>query len=108
MALSGPHPISQAALYVYANAIGVYMFSVDGRSIRYVGRSVNDLGDCIVRSAGEERYTHFWFDYSTSPLQAYTYECELYHQYQPPDNTGHPAVPRGMNWRCPIQGCPGG
>lgn len=105
MALSGPYPISHVARYVLRNAVGVYVLSRDGRTAAYVGRSDSDLQGRLLQSARQGRYTHFWFDDETSPMQAYKHECELYHTYNPPDNGVHPAVPPGTNWRCPILGC---
>lgn len=105
MALVGPFPLSQVTLRVVVNAPGVYVLSRDGRTAAYVGRSDGDVRNRLLQSSGQGRYTYFWFDYATSPMQAYKSECELYHTYNPPDNVVHPAVPSGMNWRCPILGC---
>jgi len=105
MALVGPLPVSQLALYVRATGPGVYVLSRDGRTAVYVGRSDTDIRGRLRHSATQAGYTHFWFDYATSPMLAYKYECELYHTYNPPDNLVHPAVPSGMNWRCPVLGC---
>lgn len=106
MALSGPYTVSRAAVYVRENTPGVYVLSRDGRTAAYVGRSDADLLSRLLQSARQGPYTDFWFEYETSPMQAYKYECELYHTYNPPDNRVHPAVPPGTNWRCPILGCP--
>jgi hypothetical protein len=38
-------------------------------------------------------------------MRAYQLECEWYHKYNPSDNSTHPAVPPGTNWRCPVHGC---
>lgn len=85
--------------------MGVYVLSKDGRTASYVGRSDSDLQRRIASSAAEGSYIHFWFDYATSPMDAYKYECELYHHYTPSDNEIHPQVPVNSNWRCPIRGC---
>ena len=66
--------------------MGVYVLSRNGTSQSYVGRSDSDLRQRIVSSASEGNYRSFWFDYASSPMDAYKYECELYHKYNPPDN----------------------
>lgn len=105
--LMGPYPINSVDLYVTRTSPGVYILSRDGRTAAYIGRSDTDVGSRIKQSAGEGYgYSHFWLEYVTSPRDAYLKECEYYHKYNPPDNTNHPAVPFGTNWRCPIIGCP--
>lgn len=105
--LMGPYSTNNVDLYVTRAHPGVYIFSRDGRTAVYVGRSDTDVGFRIKQSASEGyRYTHFWFEYASSPRDAYLKECEYYHKYNPPDNTNHPAVPFGTNWRCPVTGCP--
>ena len=42
---------------------------------------------------------------TSSPRRAFLKECRLYHQHDPIDNSIHPAVPPGTNWRCPHKGC---
>jgi hypothetical protein len=69
------------------------------------GRSDADLGQRLVSSASQGDYSYFWFDYATSERDCYLKECKLYHRYNPPDNTVHPAVPPGTSWRCPENGC---
>ena len=106
LGLQGPYPLPEASHRVQPASMGVYVLSRNRRVASYVGRSDSDLQQRIVSSASEGRYVAFWFDYASSPMGAYKYECELYHRYDPPDNTAHPAVPPGTNWRCPIPGCP--
>lgn len=105
--LMGPYSIDSVDLYVSRISPGIYILSRDGRTAAYVGRSDTDVASRIKQSANEGYgYSHFWFEYDTSPRNAYLKECEYYHKYNPPHNTKHPAVPFGTNWRCPIIGCP--
>jgi len=83
---------------------GAYILSRDARAAHYVGRSDTDLAGRIRNHINQE-YTHYWFEETTSPMQAYYLECEWYHKYSPSDNKNHPAAPPGSYWRCPIQGC---
>lgn len=98
--------IEHINIYVAQNAMGVYLFSRDGNYIAYVGRSDSDINARIKSSSKEgDGYRYFWFEYATSPMDAYKKECLYYHKYNPPDNSIHPAVPPGANWRCPVEGC---
>ena len=106
MGLKGPYPLSEVSFRVQPASMGVYILSRNGTEASYVGRSDFDLQQRIVSSASEGHYVAFLFDYASSPMDAYKYECELCHEYDPPDNTAHPAVPPNANWRCPIPGCP--
>jgi len=104
--LMGPYSINDVDLYITRASPGIYILSKDGKTASYVGRSDTDVGLRIKQSATEGYYTHFWFEYASSPRDAYLKECEYYHKYNPADNTNHPAVPFGTNWRCPVIGCP--
>lgn len=103
--LMGPYPINDVNSYVLQTAPGVYILSRDSRTAAYVGRSDTDLGLRIPQSASQGRYDSFWFEYASSPRDAYLKECAYYHEYNPLDNLNHPAVPAGANWRCPVSGC---
>lgn len=107
LSLSGAHSISAVDRLVAAGSLGAYILSRDGRAADYVGRSDYDLRERIKASAQEGHgYRYFWFQYSTSAMDGYRLECLLYHEYRPADNSIHPAVPQGSNWRCPVTGCP--
>ena len=104
--MQGRFPLSEVSLRVKALKIGAYIFSRDGKYAHYVGRSDDDLQDRIQRSSEEGYgYKYFWFEYASSAMKAYKLECLWYHKYNPTDNSIHPAVPPGMNWRCPVEGC---
>ena len=106
--MPGPYDLESVRDRVEATSMGVYMLGRYSDSIHYVGRSDTNLQSEILHAGyyRERRYLHFWFEYSTSPMRAYKRECELWHDYGPPDNTNHPAKPWGSNWRCPVEGCP--
>ena len=108
MSLSGPHAISLVSSIVPTQSPGVYVLSRNGRTAHYVGRSDTCLATRLASSARAEKYTHFWYGFTSSPMQAYHAECELYHSYSPVDNANHPAVPIGTQWRCPLATCPWG
>lgn len=103
--MNGPHPLSQLASTIEPGSVGACILSRDGKHAHYVGRSDSDLRARISASAREGSYTHFWFNYESSPMNAYHRECRWWHQYSPPDNFVHPAVPAGTFWRCPVAGC---
>jgi hypothetical protein len=105
LTLNGLFTIDEVSARVESETMGVYVLSNDGKAASYVGRSDFDLQQRIMQSASESEYVAFWFDYATSPMNAYKYKCELYHKYNLPDNQVHPAVPENTNWRCPVEGC---
>ena len=105
--MKGPYSLSNVDVYVTRISPGAYILSRDGRVANYVGRSDTDVASRINSSAKERtEYTHFWFEYSTTPMQAYYLECEWYHKYSPIANINHPAAPPETHWRCPVSGCP--
>ncbi len=103
--MEGPFPINSVNLHVTRTSPGAYVLSRNGKAAHYVGRSDTDLGQRILSSARQGTYTHFWFEYCTSPMRAFHTECQWWHKYSPSDNSIHPAIPAGTNWRCPIEGC---
>lgn len=105
--LQGPYTILSAYSWSSLRVSGVYILSKNGKRADYVGRSDTDVRTRLIKSAAEGNgYTHFWFEYTSSPREAFLMECRYYHQYIPSDNSVHPAVPGGTFWRCPIGGCP--
>lgn len=107
MSLYGPFPILEVFDTVAPGRPGVYVLGRDHRHANYAGRSDTDVRARIPQSAAEgSGYRWFWFDYATSPRDAYLKECILFHQLGGAlDNSYHPAVPAGQNWRCPVEGC---
>ena len=107
--LQGPYTILSAYSWNSPRVPGVYILSKarDGRRADYVGRSDSDVRARLIKSATEgPGYTSFWFEFASSPREAFTLECQYYHQYTPSENAVHPAVPAGTLWRCPVGGCP--
>lgn len=104
--MQGPFLITNVDEVITYDSPGSYILSRDGKIAHYVGRSDIDIRNRIKQSiSGSYGYKYFWFEYATSPMKAYYLECEWYHKYAPTDNTIHPAVPSGANWRCPSVGC---
>jgi hypothetical protein len=60
-------------------------------AIRYVGRADEDINRCLHDHVG--KYEAFQFEYFQTALAAYYKECDLYHDFGPPDNAVHPAKP---------------
>jgi len=97
------YPISIADQIPYG-VIGAYILSRDGQSANYVGRSDRDLGSEIVKTANalNAGYTHFFFERTETPHEAYIQECKWFHSYSFVDNKEHPKPPEGRVARCPI------
>jgi len=69
--------------------------------VGYVGRSDDDVNGRLKYWIGETKRPLFMFSYATSAKAAFEKECNNYHDFDPPDNTSHPARPRNSNWKCP-------
>lgn len=94
--------------FVGPDLIGVYALGASHGSpttlnISYVGRSDTDLAGRLKQHVGE--YADFQFTTCGSTKLAFEMECRLYHSFNPPDNTNHPARPRWTDYRCPVLGC---
>lgn len=76
-------------------------FNGDGKKVivYYAGRSDADLPGRLKQWVG--KYKAFAYYYASSPMDAFKVECELYHDFNPRDNSVHPARPSGSNWKCP-------
>jgi hypothetical protein len=104
--LLGPFALDEVDSRIAQASSGAYILSRDGKAAHYIGRSDTDLAARIKQSASEHPGNlYFWFETTTSAMQAYYLECEWWHKYNPPDNSNHPAVPPGTLWRCPVVGC---
>lgn len=68
--------------------------------ISYVGRSDSDIAARLQNWVGS--YHHFKFDYFGTAAAAFAKECQLYHDFNPPDNKVHPATPVNSNVKCPV------
>jgi hypothetical protein len=91
MGLPDPSHISNAE-YLQAKP-GVYILSRDSLQPCYVGRSDRDLAACVAGTAAKKGCKWFWFRYATSPVEAYHFECKLYHGYDLLENEEHPKPP---------------
>lgn len=104
--LRGPYPLTKTGVEdeVTKALPGAYVL---GRSdttafrISYVGRADDDVRKRI-RDHVPEPYPQFKYEYYPSPRAAFEKECNLYHDFTPPDNKAHPARPAGANWKCPV------
>lgn len=71
----------------------------DAMSVDYVGRGDADVGERLREYVGA--YPDFEFDYCATTAAAFEKQCELYHDFQPPDNRVHPDRPKGSGLKCP-------
>jgi hypothetical protein len=102
--LRGPFPLSNTSIdnNVTYRAPGAYALGnsqADGFHISYVGRSDTDVNDRLKKHVGH--YVQFKYEYCSSPKAAFEKECNLYHDFTPPDNIIHPDRPAGSDWKCP-------
>lgn len=72
-------------------------------AIRYVRHVDGDLGAVLRQYIGS--YKVFRFKFFRSTHNAYDRECEIYHKFNPRDNTDHPTKPKNTKFICPIPKC---
>jgi hypothetical protein len=103
--LQGPYSLTSTGI---ANSIprksaGTYALGKTENgvfAIYYVGRSDDDLAARLQQHA-TKWYPEFKFGYSENAKAAFEKECQLYHNFNPPDNDLHPARPVGTYLSCP-------
>jgi hypothetical protein len=106
MGLTGPFSLTTAGVNsaVTLTSPGAYALGTMGADnvfqIAYVGRSDEDVSTRLLDHVSKP-HPQFFFTYLGSALAAFTKECNLYHDFEPPENSVHPARPRNANWRCP-------
>lgn len=110
LGLYGPFPFTDDGVdaNIRSTAPGAYALGKSSGGvfyISYVGRSDTDLNGRLHEHVG--KYTHFKAAFFETPKDAFEKECNLYHDFGPPDNSVHPARPQGTNYRCPVPGCGG-
>jgi hypothetical protein len=86
---------SSPGVYVLGKKNGHDLFRV-----RYVGRDDQDIKGCLKKHVADW-YPLFFYRYYFSAKDAFDKECELYHDFNPPDNQAHPARSENANWTCP-------
>jgi hypothetical protein len=102
--LYGPYDLSTTKIdaLLTSRAPGAYALGSSWQGtfyINYVGRSDDDLAGRLKQHVG--RYAQFQCIYLGSAKAAFDKECQLYHDFTPPDNQVHPARPKNTNWGCP-------
>jgi hypothetical protein len=104
--LHGPHDLTPIGVSNNVKGIGPGAYALgkvgtDGTFyIDYVGRSDDDLAARLQQHT-PERYPKFKYGFLSTAKAAFEKECNLYHDFNPPDNKVHPARPKGTNWSCP-------
>jgi hypothetical protein len=107
--LNGPYPLTSSGVDAAVDKISAGAYALgytddnDVFHVQYVGRSDDDV-KARLKSHVSEPYKKFKFGYYQSAEAAYSKECHLYHDFNPRDNSVHPAAPAGSNAVCPICG----
>ena len=103
--LRGPFTLSNVVIdrEVRSTSPGAYALDsgTDANTfyVHYAGRSDIDVNARLKQHVGN--YRRFKFEYYSSPKAAFDKECHLYHDFDPRDNSVHPARPSGSGWKCP-------
>jgi hypothetical protein len=107
----GPYPFSMDNLRraIAANQLGNYALGYMKDSTfypTYVGRSDIDLqAEIAARLPPASTHTHFKFGYAPNAREAFTLECQNYHEFiDELENEIHPDKPEGENYACPVCG----
>lgn len=107
--LDGPHPLTTKGIDDNVKGVspGAYALGdVNDKGVflvSRVGRSDTDLNDRLHDYKGD--YAKFKYGFLETPKEAFFKECNLYHDFDPPDNRIHPDRPDGTNLRCPDSDC---
>ncbi len=108
--LFGPHPLTSNGVSVAVKGVGPGAYAlgtVDQNNVfhvSYVGRSDDDLAARLQKHVPEP-YKHFKYAFYPSAKDAFDKECNLFHDFEPPDNKVHPARPKGTKYPCPVADC---
>jgi len=103
--LNGPYKLDADTIskVVTKTSAGAYALgksnSNGGLTVHRIGRSDGDVADRLGDYIGQ--YAEFKFDYFSSAKAAFEKECNLYHDFNPPDNDIHPDRPDGTELKCP-------
>ena len=106
MGLTGPFSLTTSGVTaaVTFRSPGAYALGFLGADnvfqIAYVGRSDEDVSSRLLNHV-QKPHSQFCFAYLSSAPVAFFKECNLYHDFDPPENLVHPARPQGTNLRCP-------
>lgn len=103
--MNGPYILDKQTIdkVITVTSAGTYILSKNGENAHYVGRSDSDINGRLKWWVDNSRkYSHFWFEYASSPKSAFEVECKWWHEYKPSDNQMHPDRPTNTNWQCPV------
>jgi len=107
LGMDGPYKLSNEIINanVTRTSLGNYALGNENENgvflVGYVGRSDSDLKSRLKSWVGSTTRRLFKFSYALSSKAAFEKECNNYHDFDPPDNNGHPDRPNGTTWHCP-------
>ena len=102
--LKGSYPLTESDIntnvtMASAGAYALGRLKDEAFLVSYVGRSDDDVNARLKQHVSD--YARFKYRYFPSPKAAFEKECDLYHDFEPPDNKIHPARPKNSDWTCP-------
>lgn len=103
--LIGPLPlryenVRDAITRVAAGAYALGYAATDGGfCVLQIGRSDTDVRSKLIAQIGTQNL--YKYILSTSSMLAFEKECELFHNFSPPNNRRHPERTTGTKWACP-------
>ena len=85
------------------DAAGAFALGYEHRDgsfrITLVGSTEEGLRQRLLDRIGSDQL--FKFSIFATAEQAFHKECELFHDFRPPQNRFHPVRPSGKKWQCP-------
>ena len=102
--LHGPYTLDASNIDQKAEErLGAYALGYIGDDglfyVQRIGRSDVNLNSRLHDYIGD--YRVFQFGHFQVARDAFNKECNLYHDFDPPDNKIHPDRPNGTKWTCP-------
>ena len=103
--LMGPYQLTPMGIdnAVTKKSAGSYLLGkTEGEAFKvyYAGRADEDINSRLKQHVSAW-YPEFKFDYFPSAKTAFEKECDLYHEFNPPDNEVHPCRPKNSSLTCP-------
>lgn len=102
--MRGPFVLSKPCvnMLVPPRLLGVFALSNSRDSLSVVKRAQTSACDEI--KSHFNQYKYFWFRLAATAREAFSIECEIYHEKLADDGNGncHPSAPSSTGWHCPV------
>lgn len=103
--LLGPHRLAfdEVSKVISRKSPGAFVLGHEDYEGRFlvslVSRSDSDIRSRLCEYIGTA--TQFKYALYPTSREAFEKECQLFHDFEPPNNILHPSRPAGTTWECP-------